>query len=170
MMPRTRRARLRRVAKWAGLTACVLMAGLWMASESRSLVLFDPVRQGPRATCATGVRVSFGTVYILIGLARDDANALFQCVSLWLAEAERSKYRSAIPHASPRMGIERDNFGTYAELHVPLWIPLGIGAILTVVLWLPDLRRSPTTGCPCGYDLAGLAPGAPCPECGKGQA
>ncbi len=54
---------------------------------------------------------------------------------------------------------------------LPLWIPTLLTAIPSVLLWRAHLRRRRRAGdCPvCGYSLAGLAPGAACPECGRGS-
>jgi hypothetical protein len=50
------------------------------------------------------------------------------------------------------------------SLSVPLWSTLALGAAMGLYGWR---RRHLTTHdqCPCGYDLAGLTPGSPCPEC-----
>ncbi len=57
---------------------------------------------------------------------------------------------------------------------IPLWIP---GVLSAAVLVPPVLRtarrrrRFKAGRCPrCGYDLAGLAPAAVCPECGRSPA
>jgi hypothetical protein len=51
-------------------------------------------------------------------------------------------------------------------IFVPLWMPisvsLGLGCALA--LWR---RRPPGSCAACWYPLAGLSPGAPCPECGR---
>jgi len=54
----------------------------------------------------------------------------------------------------------------------PLWIPVILFAAPTFWLWLRDKPGSNAfCRCPkCGYSLAGLAPGAACPECGKSAA
>ena len=53
---------------------------------------------------------------------------------------------------------------------VPLWIPLVLLGVPTGVAWWRDRRRGRRLNageCPsCGYDRAGLAAGAACPECG----
>lgn len=48
---------------------------------------------------------------------------------------------------------------------VPLWMPLG--AMLVPGVWLAIHHRLRSGCCPrCNYDLAGLDPSSPCPECG----
>ncbi len=53
---------------------------------------------------------------------------------------------------------------------VPLWIPIVLVSAATAAAWRLDVlarRRARTDACrACGYTLAGLTPGAPCPECG----
>lgn len=58
-------------------------------------------------------------------------------------------------------------------IQAPLWIP--VAALGAPVLWrsVRAWSRRRRGAChACGYDLLGLAPGAPCPECGEafGQA
>jgi hypothetical protein len=53
---------------------------------------------------------------------------------------------------------------------VPLWPPTAILALLAAWLWRRHFvrRRLLRSGhCACGYDRAGLADDAPCPECGR---
>jgi hypothetical protein len=56
------------------------------------------------------------------------------------------------------------------SMKVPLWMPFALWAIPTITLFALDLasarRRRMGQCAKCGYDRAGLAPGAVCPECG----
>ncbi|GJQ29904.1 MAG: hypothetical protein HBSAPP03_17880 [Phycisphaerae bacterium] len=56
-------------------------------------------------------------------------------------------------------------------LVVPCWLAagvLGVIPIVDILGWVRRLRRRREGCCPkCGYDLAGLANGAACPECGN---
>jgi hypothetical protein len=52
---------------------------------------------------------------------------------------------------------------------IPLWPLLATLAATTAWLWrgfLRERRRRRAGRCPCDYTRAGLAPTAPCPECG----
>jgi hypothetical protein len=85
------------------------------------------------------------------------------------------------PGFNPRPSWEWWGFNTYAPLafgdaycvQFPLW-PLPAAALFggAWVILPPPIRarRLAAIGkCPaCGYDLAGLTPGALCPECGRG--
>lgn len=51
------------------------------------------------------------------------------------------------------------------DIYLPLWLPLVMIAIPTVLLWWRD-RKRPHGYCPCGYDLTGNVTGV-CPECGQ---
>jgi hypothetical protein len=54
-------------------------------------------------------------------------------------------------------------------LYIPLWPLVLVLAVLALRNWRQALVRP--GHCPrCGYDLSATAPGAPCPECGSGQA
>jgi hypothetical protein len=57
------------------------------------------------------------------------------------------------------------------HIEMPLWIPAALLAALALPMWWSVLhrRRAARAGtCPrCRYDLSGLPPGAPCPECGR---
>jgi hypothetical protein len=63
----------------------------------------------------------------------------------------------------PRFGHSRA--GWYFIL--PLWIPLAASGLLTGASWWRWWTAVAPGGCiACGYDLKGLAPNTPCPECG----
>ncbi|HMN41800.1 MAG TPA: hypothetical protein PKE29_13220 [Phycisphaerales bacterium] len=73
-----------------------------------------------------------------------------------------------LPHAGSIGSLLGPGRRWYLEL--PLWIPFAGAAAIAALAWRTHLRpRSPAelAACPaCGYDLRGLAPSAPCPECG----
>ncbi len=50
-------------------------------------------------------------------------------------------------------------------LYVPLWVPLVVAAVLTLLAWRWKRRTPPGTCRSCGYDLTGNVSGR-CPECG----
>ncbi len=82
----------------------------------------------------------------------------------WMPRYQHSRFLSAIPGA-PLCHI--------FYLTLPLWIPAALSAVPTAAAWhLHRLARrrehaARTHRCPrCGYDLAGIAPATPCPECG----
>lgn len=60
-----------------------------------------------------------------------------------------------------------DGSGWLGMVVLPLWIPMTVTAVGGVWGFRAHARRSAGgTLCPrCGYPRAGLAPGAPCPEC-----
>ncbi|HVU62496.1 MAG TPA: hypothetical protein VHC70_00870 [Phycisphaerales bacterium] len=61
--------------------------------------------------------------------------------------------------------IERGQDGD-GLVALPLWIP--VAAMLIPGAWLAIAHRRRSGCCPhCQYDLTGLEPGAPCPECGR---
>lgn len=62
--------------------------------------------------------------------------------------------------------VVADNEGVRnAALVVAIFSPLAL--MMALVIWLGLQRRPVPPGyCPCGYSLAGLAPGARYPECG----
>jgi hypothetical protein len=54
---------------------------------------------------------------------------------------------------------------------LPLWIPLAASGLLTGATWWRWWTAVAPGGCAaCGYDLKGLAPSSPCPECGHAPA
>jgi hypothetical protein len=61
----------------------------------------------------------------------------------------------------------------YTESAIPLWIPTVACVALAVLLAVPDWRNRFRPGpgqCPkCRYNLAGLPPNSPCPECGRAR-
>ena len=66
--------------------------------------------------------------------------------------------------------IETSRFGKGWDVTMPLWPASLLSLLATAAAWRGDakyLRRVREGACPaCGYDRAGLAAGAVCPECG----
>ncbi len=137
-------SRTRRVAKWTGVAACVVIAVAWMIS-------LRPVG----GLSGYGwpnlmVAVSNGEIRLIRGLPfRGPVHSnRFEPGVVWL------------PHWRFDMNA-RTQFIT-----LPLWLPFLLTAIPTVILWRRD-RRIPPGHCQrCGYDLTGNVSGR-CPECGS---
>lgn len=81
---------------------------------------------------------------------------------------------------SKALGRQRSGFVAEAALPLrPIWLGLTLNTLLLSLFWWTGLscvarwrrRRARRRGVcyECRYDLKGLPPGAPCPECGAGQ-
>jgi hypothetical protein len=57
-------------------------------------------------------------------------------------------------------------FGKTWFVEFPLWFPPAVAMALTLCAARSQRRGGAGHLCPaCGYDLSGLPPGSPCPEC-----
>ena len=148
-----RRHRTRRVLKWAvpALVAALIIANA--ASESWHLACYR----------ASGFELS-----IVARAAwfkwHDPHDPLFggSASSYW--SLGRNTNNSGSWFGSP--GVTTTPH--YRLVYVPLWLPTLVAALPAGILWLCDRRRLRRGLCPaCGYNLSGLPPAAPCPECGK---
>ncbi len=146
-----RRGRVRRVAKWAGLVVCLLLAAAWCMS----------------------LRLTFGYGGVLSGTHTCQVVSGGLLLCRWDPPMEASRWEFEA-HGSPKVqwwpGWESFSLGRAAVswFMLPLWMPFALVGIPTAWLWWRDWGRARPGHCSCGYDLAGLAPGAACPECGKG--
>lgn len=155
-MAGSRRGRVRRVAKWAGLVVCIVLAAVSVVSTRWHAVW---IHLEPLDMWIIGLRS--GALGVERTVRSPDATALYGLSS----RVCRPRFREPVvwwPRAH-RWGA--DSF----EVQVPLWMPFAALAVPTCWLWYRDRRARPGH-CLCGYSLTGLAPGAPCPECGKASA
>ena len=138
-----------RLAKWAGVGLCVLIAVVTWASKFVAFGYSNPGRVG--AFFESGVlqawwwhRPSYGGSWIF-------------------GRADQSDWYGFFP-------LFAWNWNPPAlTVYVPLWLPLILLAPPTYWLFWLD-RRKPRPGfCACGYDLTGNVSGV-CPECGQGIA
>lgn len=180
---RSRRGRIRRAAKWAGVILILLVAGLWVQSEAGRIELGRSL-PSERSWFAV-LWVHRGQV-MLLGALADPPPPVPLDGSLrrarWRVEVTESliayvlrvysdarTWRGLVPAAK----LSRDRGGAVLTLHSSLALPLTPLIVGTAWLWYRDRRsrrRAEVGCCPaCGYDLAGLVAGATCPECGKGE-
>jgi hypothetical protein len=65
------------------------------------------------------------------------------------------------------LAVSNPRKGTHHQYGVVLLYPVLLTALPAALLWYADCRRSKPGACGrCGYDRAGLAADAKCPECG----
>ncbi len=156
MPRRTKRSRIRRTAKWAGLVLCVLIASIWAASYGLCIKRID---------MRPGLRVD--SLMLVSGVVSVRRIHVYPAGPSWVSpEWSLGPVISSERYFSLRLYYWADTRLRWFMLIVPLWIPLAICAAPTAWLWWRDWRRARPGHCKCGYDLAGLAPTAPCPECG----
>lgn len=156
-MAMRRRRRVRRAAKGAGLAASLLITALWGLSVFWSIALSE-VRGGRlvRVWIHAGCVVPNVLAPPQARLTRDS-----------FSEGEWSAWHGRRRTQPLRWlaAYERDAQYGWTVVWIPLWIPFLLIALPTGWLWWREGGTLPGH-CRCGYSLAGLAPGAPCPECG----
>ncbi|MBU0617500.1 MAG: hypothetical protein KKI02_07270 [Planctomycetes bacterium] len=156
-----RRSRTRRVLKWVGALAClvvVLAYGVtlcWKAVGLNSgenfavnlrggaVIVYWKVQDIPRMTPVT---------------ARQPGHWVYPATQGWADIAKVWSREALRPRLYFQAGLRWVN--------IPLWLPLVVAAVPTGVLFWRDRRRTPPGHCQnCGYDLTGNVSGR-CPECG----
>jgi hypothetical protein len=156
-----RRHRARRAAKWAGAVLCVLIFVAWFASRWSNAVLRHVSKNETRMVVLSGGRTA------ITWLAKGPIPGLYS--EGWSIDGGRTDPRWVGWDWMPERGTWLGLHPGAGETVLPLYIPFALLAVPTAWLFYLDRRRFAPGRCQrCGYDLAGLAPGAVCPECGKG--
>ena len=149
------RRKVRRVGKWAGVVVVVLVLGMDLTSTWYSGEVFFG-RFGTIAGAGGHVLFATGQVETLwgdgpVGFTRPTWKVLANPYP-----SDRTSFKRYYPQPGPLVGIS-----------MPLWFVAALTALPTAGLWWLDRKRIPGNCLACNYDLAGLAPGSKCPECGK---
>jgi hypothetical protein len=147
--PMRRRSRTRRVLKWAGLVACVVIVAAWAVSLTQHV-----------GVGWTDWRVSLSDGQVWLWRLHN----VRMRFDGWHVYYDLPRPRSSFGMTwVPRFGLAD---GGTAILQLPLWFIVLVAAIPTALLWYRD--SPPPKGCcrKCGYDLTGNVSGV-CPECGK---
>lgn len=146
-----KRSRTRRILKWGGFIACVLIVVAWG-----------------------------GTLYWVVGYFWDGGGAAVgesgvcfyricgRSGGYWRVTSTLLPFRRILPQVRSSRGRTPATSGiTVTRVCVPLWLPFLIAATPTAFLFWRDYRRYPPGHCQsCGYNLTGNESGR-CPECGK---
>ncbi len=161
-MPRRRDNRSTPVLKWIGASLCLLMFSLWFATRWWRPAL--TVRHGPKSEFIVAAQGH-------VSLYRFDYGPNDASTSWGVSTEFETNDERHVPetwHWGFQWGNDRTvRASPYA---VPIWFPFLITAVPTSYIWIRGRRRAPNTCTSCGYSLAGLAVGAPCPECGSTSA
>lgn len=162
------RRRIHKVARWGGLIAAGLVAAIWLGSARwcAGWVTYPAGVQNP----AIRLYIERG----LLGVGVWNQERLD--TGLWFR-----RYPSDVVVNLPDGLVQarhdhrlRWNFKWVAIIRImwiPLWAPFSLLVVLAALAWRPDIvaaRRRGRGHCrTCNYDRSGLAPSAPCPECGQ---
>jgi len=146
------RFRIRRVAKWAGLAVCALIASAWTwsACANSSLMVYSPnagnfiLNRGSIVWLEPGFLKAFGI----------------------------NAHRIAFGQASGRerllrlMPMFHKGGPLPMSVTLPLWLPFVLIALPTGMLWRSDKQHAGPGYCPnCNYNMTANTSGK-CPECG----
>ncbi len=146
------RRRLRGTCKWGGVTLCVLLFALWLASGFRVVVLVNRNESRLIQCGVSGGLLWGGMGQPALGNPPDPAE-----FARWME----------FPHdpLSWKWAIRPSVWDT--GFIIPLWLPFLLIALPTGFLFWSDHRRRTRAGCcgMCGYSLTGNTTGR-CPECG----
>jgi hypothetical protein len=152
--------RIRKTIEWGGAAVTVLLLVVWVASG-----WFMYVWVTPRCLCVFLGRGAVGYGRVARLAPGDYADTL-------PADIERANRRWQHFQMLGRPSVFNNYTGP--EVVCPVWIPAAAMASITLLAWRLDAlarRRARTTHCPkCGYDRAGIAAEAKCPECGSAPA
>ena len=136
--------------KWGGAGLTVLLVVVWIGSAWKEFVWLT--------RWDWSANVVAGRVFVMSPYAEAPSDCRNQC------DFVSHPFRFAWWF---KQGLQ----GTGFYCFLPLWPAALLSLLATAAAWRADakyLRRVREGACPaCGYDRAGLAAGAVCPECGK---
>jgi hypothetical protein len=142
---------IRKTIKWGGAVVTVLLGVVWIGSAIVGRIRYDAANRG----CG------------FVGGALVWAEPLGGPRALRIQGL--TTYRGAEVEWLPTIRLSGVSYRLYI---LPLWLPTCAALALTVVAWRVDTlarrrERARLNLCPkCGYDRAGIAGEAKCPECG----
>jgi hypothetical protein len=159
--------RKRRAVGWALVALSLLVAGVWAASGWRCVQWWKGDAYWYCANGSVGVNVQAGSGARL----RQEERPIFaladrQSLSwrVWYPTWSKSIHRDL---AVVAYGGDRVDFWYTAVSLWPIPLLLWTSAVLLLRSGYLARRRANTGMCgKCNYNLAGLTPDAPCPECG----
>jgi hypothetical protein len=161
-MAGTRRGRVRRAAKsicLRGFTPSLVVLAAWAL-----LHWFGMTWQGPGGI-PNSTRLWFARGVIVLARGPVPVGPSFS-IGYMVRDGWSTWINPLWKPMRPFLGVH-----VYAnQITIPLIWPAVVLAIPPAILWVRARRRARPGCCACGYSLTGLAPGAPCPECGKALA
>jgi len=141
--------RVRKTVKWGGAVLTVLLLVVWIGSGWIRVARVAPLSHAEIVD--TGC---FKFIFMRGSGLKDQ--------TYWSCRGGRA--------VEFNWAFQRTKDGYLRELVIPLWCPTLLSLLATAAAWRADskyLRRVRVGLCAgCGYDRAGLAAGAVCPECG----
>jgi len=155
-----RRQRLRGTCKWGGVTLCVLLFALWLASRWYMIFLHTPASSGGDLNYLS-VAGGLGSVVVIRNNTSEVLYVMTDRNSVVKAMEPRNRGWSWWPRS------QSFRYPGVYRFHFPLWLPFLLIALPTGFLFWSDHRRRMRAGCcsQCGYSLTGNQSGK-CPECG----
>ncbi len=154
-----RRHRLERAARWGCTLACPALLISWPLSMCWYLRLCLP----PIAEHQSSIAINNGSIYFGTVQVHEAAGMPPESYFQFGDNARFVRVRRLLPFF--------DEFLWGWTACIPIWIPLAICTPASIVLRRRCALLGRGNGCSsaclaCGYSRLGLAPGAPCPECG----
>jgi len=148
-------AAIRKSVKWGGAALCLPLTAAWIGSGF----------YGPYFLS--------GDIWVML-----DAG----CIKLvWTKTPRKLSWWPPVgpvlwttQHPAYSWTYYRGRININETMFVPLWFAIAPAALATLFAWRQDAmarRRRHGVECPkCGYDIRGLPPSSPCPECGTAAA
>ncbi len=149
--------RIRKTIKWGGLALVIAIVVIYTYTAGK-VWIWDKVS----ATHLTLVAVRDGRIEVMRGRNLGSPPHPARPVEL------RS---GTLPGKAIAWGFGEWHFGSNFTFTIPFWTPALAALVASALAWRLDTlatRRAKLGACPtCSYPRTGLAPSAPCPECGS---
>lgn len=150
-----------------GLTFCVLLGLAWIVSDRWVIARFGRVFGGSSSVTLDSGEVRFFWFKRDADLRARDAPGEWWVRRRDTGSLDMSGNGPLRGLRLPRASSTTAGGTRMVSVDVPLWLLIALLAGPTLLLWQRERRRPRPGHCPCGYDLAGLALEAVCPECGR---